>query len=123
VYFKTSKNYNEAQDSSGIFWLASIPLYYKDTKKMGEKQVISYTGSLLNGFVIDQSPPDFEYVPSSPDQLIKGLNLAFKKLKIGETAKIILPSRLAFGKNGTGNSLVPPFTPLLYEIKINDIKK
>jgi FKBP-type peptidyl-prolyl cis-trans isomerase len=44
-------------------------------------------------------------------------------LKNGQTAEILLPSRLAFGEIGSSNGFVPPYTPLIYEVKIIDVKK
>jgi FKBP-type peptidyl-prolyl cis-trans isomerase len=61
-------------------------------------------------------------VYGTPDQVLKGINYVIPRLKVGQSAKIILPSRLAFGEKGSSNGTVPPFTPLLYEITLNDIK-
>ena len=47
---------------------------------------------------------------------------ALYKLKKGEKAKIILPSQLAFGDQGSSNGVIPPYTPLVYQIEIIDIK-
>ena len=46
------------------------------------------------------------------------IHYVIKRLKKGQNAKIILPSRLAFGENGSSNGTIAPYTPLIYEIKI-----
>jgi FKBP-type peptidyl-prolyl cis-trans isomerase len=44
-------------------------------------------------------------------------------LKKGQNAKILLPSRLSFGENGSSNKKVARNTPLVYELKILDLKQ
>ena len=36
----------------------------------------------------------------------------------GSTVRIVIPSHLAFGESGSANGLVPPYTPLVYEIEL-----
>ena len=83
---------------------------------------ISYSGFNLNGKSIDNGSQQLEFAYGSPDQLVKGLNIVIENLKKGETTKIIVPSRLAFGESGSSNSSIPPYTPLVYNIKLIDIK-
>jgi FKBP-type peptidyl-prolyl cis-trans isomerase len=63
-----------------------------------------------------------EFTYGTPDQLIKGLNIVIGTLKKGEFVKIIVPSRLAFGEKGSSNGSIQPYTPLVYNLKIIDIK-
>lgn len=121
-YFGSARDYEMAKDSLGFYWVdkpkaSPLPvIVYKDLVKL------SYTGSYLNGRIFERSPDNFEISYGTPDQLIKGLNYVIKRLKKGQNAKIILPSRLAFGENGSSNGTIAPFTPLIYEIKIIDVK-
>ena len=44
-------------------------------------------------------------------------------MREGEKAKIIIPSQLAFGENGSSTGIVPPYTSVIYEVtmlKVND---
>ena len=52
---------------------------------------------------------------------MRGLNHAIKLLKIGESAKIVIPSYLGFGMSGYGKE-VPPYATLLLNIKLLNIK-
>ena len=88
----------------------------------GKKVKVSYQGFFLDGKPVDIKEQNFEYIYGTPDQLIKGLNIVIGTLKKGETTKIIVPSRLAFGEFGSSNGSVPPYTPLVYNIKIIEIK-
>ena len=53
---------------------------------------------------------------------MRGLNYAIKLLKVGDKAKIIIPSYLGFGLSGYQQS-VPPYSTLLLNIKLLNIKK
>lgn len=88
--------------------------------KSGENIAVAYTGRFLNGTVFDSvsAREPLEFSAGSEMQLIKGLEWAIKNMKKGESAKIILPSYLAFGEKGAVNGRVPPYTPVVYEIKI-----
>ncbi|MGZ3862315.1 MAG: FKBP-type peptidyl-prolyl cis-trans isomerase [Bacteroidia bacterium] len=95
-----------------------------DSIKPGKRVKISYTGAYLDGRVVDFSPEGrpFELIMGQQDQIIEGLSIALYKLKKGEKAKIILPSRLAFGSSGSSNGSIAPYSPLLYEVEILDVK-
>ena len=104
------------RDASGVIWLEGRP----DTSsaiKPGQTVTVGYRGSFLNGRFLDQSGVGFEMVYGTPDQLLPGLNYVIGRLKLGQSAKIILPSPLAFGNAGSSNGSVPPCTPLIYEIR------
>ena len=88
----------------------------------GKKIRISYSGFYLSGKPIDNGNQVLEFTFGTPDQLIKGLNIVIGNLKKGETTKIIVPSRLAFGELGSSNGSIPPYTPLVYNVKLIDIK-
>ena len=122
AYYKSPMEFEMARDSLGFYWIEKPPpsdlpvTVYKNTVNL------SYTGTFLNGRIFERSPDNFEVSYGTPDQLIKGLNYVIKRLKKGQNAKIILPSRLAFGENGSTNGIIAPYTPLIYEIKIIDVK-
>lgn len=108
-------------DGNGIYTLKKT-LTNSESLAFGKRVKVAYQGCFLDGKPIDISEQTIEYVYGTPDQLIKGLNIVIGSLKKGETTKIIVPSRLAFGELGSSNGSVPPYTPLVYNIKIIDIK-
>jgi FKBP-type peptidyl-prolyl cis-trans isomerase FkpA len=116
------KNYSSVKaDANGIYTLQKTvtslePVAY------GKKVKIAYQGMFLDGTPADHTEQSIEYTYGTPDQLVKGLNIVIGSLKKGETTKIILPSRLAFGESGSSNGSIPPYTSLVYNIKIIDIK-
>jgi FKBP-type peptidyl-prolyl cis-trans isomerase len=89
----------------------------------GKQVSLRYTGYFLDGRVFDnaQSSKTFDFTYGSQQQLLPGLQVALGIMRRGEIAKIILPSQLAYGELGSGN-IVPPYSPLLYEVEIVDVK-
>ena len=53
---------------------------------------------------------------------MRGLNYAIKLLKVGDKAKIIIPSYLGFGMSGYGK-VVPPYSTLFLNVKLLNIKE
>ena len=48
--------------------------------------------------------------------LIAGFEEGVLKMRVGEKAALILPSKIAYGVNG--NSTIPPYSPLYFEVEI-----
>ena len=107
-------------------------IYYISTTKGSGNEVqnkstvtIAYKGYFLNGHVFDsvsvKAPLQFRLGDTA--QVITGLEIGIKKMQEGEKAKIIIPSQLAFGDNGSSTGIVPPYTSVIYEVtmlKVND---
>lgn len=123
MYFGTPAALEKAIDTLGFYWIerpepASVPVI-----AYGDLVTFSYQGNFLDGRFFEKSNADFEFIYGTPDQILKGLNYVIGTLKLGQTAKILLSSRLAFGAGGSSNRIVPPYTPLIYKLKIKDVKK
>jgi FKBP-type peptidyl-prolyl cis-trans isomerase len=121
AYFGSAEAFEKARDTRGFYWVERNEMA-GDSIRYGDAISINYQGSFLNGRTIDISPKGFQFIYGTPDQLIKGLNYAIGRMKRGQNSKIILPSHLAFGENGSSNGSIPPFTPMLYRITVTDIK-
>lgn len=97
-----------------------------DSLEYGDQVSISYKGRFLNGYVFDDTEeksvtPTFRY--GEDYQLLEGVESGLKGMKEGESVKIILPSRRAFGEEGSLAGIVPPYTAVIFEIKIIKIEK
>ena len=93
--------------------------------KAGSQVSIHYKGRFLNGFVFDNTyekdiTPSFTY--GQEYQMVDGLRTALKGMKEGESVKIILPSRRAFGEEGSLAGIVPPYTAVIFEVNIIKVK-
>ncbi len=86
----------------------------------GKKVSLAYKGYFMDGRLADYSPEDspFEFYCGEKEQLVPGLQIGITLLKEGDLAKFILPSQLAFGELGSSTGNIPPYTPMLYEVKI-----
>ena len=75
---------------------------------------------MIEGTEFDRSPEGnyFEFTVGI-GEVIKGWDYAFQRLKLGDKALILIPSGLAYGYEGV-TGVIPPNTPLLFEV---DIKK
>lgn len=62
----------------------------------------------------------FEYVHGD-GTTIPGFEEGLSYMRQGGKAKLIIPSSLAFGEHGYEN-LIPPYTPIVYEIEILEVK-
>jgi len=94
--------------------------------KVGDTLVLDYEGRFLNGKIFDSTIKrhhTFEYIYGTEWQVIKGLEVAVSQMKEGEKSVFILPSELAFGQTGNSNGAIPPFSTLIYEIKLIEIRR
>ncbi len=122
-YFASDTDFKKARDSAGVYWVKSPSPWSPPRKfKTLDRLMVNYEGYFLNGRMFEKSIRDFELLYGIPDQMLKGLNYVMGCLNEGQTAKIILPSALAFGEKGSSNGTVPPFTPVLYNIKLTEVK-
>jgi FKBP-type peptidyl-prolyl cis-trans isomerase len=90
----------------------------------GKTLILKYKASFMDGIEFDNTYYQhfFEYTYGTPNQVIEGLAIALLGMKNKEKSKIIIPSQLAFGDKGSSTGIVPPFTTLVYELEIIDIK-
>lgn len=90
----------------------------------GDIVVINYKAHFTNHIEFDNTYLDmaFTFTLGTPDQVIKGLELAIKGMKQGEEAEIVIPSQFAFGEGGSSTGVVPPYTTVVYKLKIVKIE-
>ncbi len=91
-----------------------------DEIKKGDIITIAYNGYFVNRLEFDRisGSTAFTFTYGTPGQVIEGLDIAIKGMKKGEKSKIIIPSQLAFGEEGSTTRVVPPFTTVIYELEI-----
>ena len=109
--------------SSGL-WYKIIKNSIKPKPKNGEMVKVHYTGMLLNGEVFDSSYSrnmPIEFVLGA-GRVIKGWDEGISLIPIGASAKLVIPSDLAYGERGAGG-VIPPNSTLIFEIEVIDSKK
>jgi len=85
----------------------------------GDLVKVHYKGELLDGTVFDSSykrdqPIEFKV---GEGQVIPGWDEGIMLLDKGDKARFIIPSHLAYGKNGAGG-VIPPNATLIFEVEL-----
>lgn len=80
---------------------------------------VHYKGQLLDGTVFDSSykrkqPIDFNV---GVGQVIKGWDEGIQLLKVGDKARMVIPSDLAYGSAGAGG-VIPPDATLIFDVEL-----
>jgi peptidylprolyl isomerase len=90
----------------------------------GSTVEVNYKGMLLSGQVFDNSdmhggPQEFQV---GIGQLIPGMDQTLLDMVTGEKRTVIIPPELAYGATGVGNGLIPPYSFLVFEMELVNIK-
>ena len=93
----------------------------KATKGAGVS--VHYKGQLLDGTVFDSSykrkePIDFNV---GLGQVIAGWDEGIQLLQVGDKARFVIPSNLAYGSAGAGG-VIPPNATLIFDVELMAIK-
>ena len=81
-----------------------------------------YHGTLIDGTVFDSSVKRGQPATFGVNQVIPGWVEALQLMPVGSKWKLFIPSDLAYGKAGAGQSIEPNST-LIFEVEILDIVK
>ena len=89
----------------------------------GKTVAVHYEGSLLNGQVFDSSfqrnqPISFQL---GVGQVIPGWDEGIQLLRVGDKARLVIPSDLAYGAAGAGG-VIPPNATLLFDVELVEVK-
>ncbi len=84
---------------------------------------VHYKGQLLDGTVFDSSykrkqPIDFAI---GVGQVIAGWDEGIQLLNVGDKARLVIPSNLAYGQAGAGG-VIPPDATLIFDVELMDVK-
>ncbi len=81
---------------------------------------VHYTGTLLNGTVIDSSVERGEPVEFALNQVIPGWTEGLQKINQGGKIRLYIPPQLAYGDSGQQG--VPPGAALIFDVELLEIK-
>ena len=84
---------------------------------------VHYKGHLLDGTVFDSSykrkqPIDFAI---GVGQVIAGWDEGIQLLQVGDKARLVIPSNLAYGERGAGG-VIPPNATLIFDVELMNVK-
>ncbi len=88
----------------------------------GDRVAVHYEGSLLDGTVFDSSVQRGEPIEFllGVGQVIPGWDEGIQLLRVGDKARLLIPSELAYGSSGAGG-VIPPDAPLLFDVSLEGI--
>ena len=89
----------------------------------GKTVSVHYEGALANGQVFDSSykrnqPIDFAL---GVGQVIPGWDEGISLLQVGDKARFVIPSHLAYGSAGAGG-VIPPNAKLVFDVELMNVK-
>ena len=115
------------KEQEGVIELASGLQYQILTSGAGKSPSITnrvkchYTGMLLDGTVFDSSVQRGEPAEFGVNQVIAGWTEALQLMKEGDKWRLFIPSDMAYGARGAGNS-IPPHATLIFDVELIEVK-
>ncbi|SFS33608.1 FKBP-type peptidyl-prolyl cis-trans isomerase FklB [Porphyromonadaceae bacterium NLAE-zl-C104] len=91
------------------------------TPKATDKVKCHYHGTLLNGQVFDSSVQRGQPAVFGVNQVIKGWVEALQLMSVGSKWRLYIPSDLAYGTQGAGNS-IEPNSALIFDVELLGIE-
>jgi FKBP-type peptidyl-prolyl cis-trans isomerase len=92
----------------------------------GDTVTVHFEGRFLDGKIFDSTikrKEPFRFVLGTEWQVIEGLEKGIRMMDEGSKAIFIIPSRLAFGSNGSSTGIIGPFTTVIFEVELCAVKK
>lgn len=117
--FSDANNLNLTKDTSGAYYQIITPGTGTDVITDSTEVTVNYTLRFLDGQVIPQ--PGSDSYKSKLSDNIQGFQIGVGLLKKGGKLRLLIPSRLAYGPNGSQGGGIPPNTILDYDIELLDI--
>lgn len=88
--------------------------------KADDKVRCHYHGTLINGTVFDSSVQRGEPATFGVSQVIQGWVEALQLMETGSKWRLFIPSKLAYGERGAGDTIGPNST-LIFDVELLDI--
>ena len=116
LQYISDNNLNAVATGSGLY-------YVIDTQGTGASCTanstvqVAYSGYFTNGVVFDESSSEGIVFPLNG--VIKGWTEGIPYFKEGGSGKLLIPSALAYGRQGSGS--IPPNTVLIFDVALIDV--
>lgn len=110
---------------NGLYYLNLRSGNGKKVEK-GDTVIVHYEGRFLNGKFFDSTikrKEPFGFVYGQEWQVIDGMEQAIGLMEEGEKSLFIMPSDVAFGKSGSSTGIIPPYTSIIFEVELVEVRK
>lgn len=89
----------------------------------GKTVSVHYKGMLADGTVFDSSYKRKEPIefPLGKGHVIEGWDEGIQLLKVGDKARFVIPSHIAYGQRGAGG-VIPPNATLIFDVELMGVK-
>lgn len=115
------------------------PVAYKETDLVagtgpeavvGARLTVNYTGWLYDPTKPDNKGQQFDSsIGREPftfklgaGEVIPGWDVGFSKMRVRGKRRLVIPSQLAYGAQGTPGGPIPPNAPLVFEMELLDVR-
>lgn len=108
---------------SGIYYLEDLPGSGRRVQN-GDLISIKYRGRFLDSTLFDssyRSQQPLVFRLGDPAQVVAGMEIGIRQMRVGGLATFIIPSQLGFGHIGSSTGIIPPFTTIIYEVQLDEI--
>jgi FKBP-type peptidyl-prolyl cis-trans isomerase len=105
--------------ASGIYFKETIA-GTGDLPDASDLVTLTYTGKFMNGTVFENSGKSFN-LHIGNGEVIPGFEEGVKLMRKDGSATMVIPYYYAYGENVNPGSIIPPFTTLVFDVKITDI--
>lgn len=93
-------------ENEKISWGATIELDYRSYFLDGTEFDNTKTGQSTMWFDVGK-----------PDQVVRALELALVRMNHNDSIRVYAPSHMTFGQNGSTTGVVPPLTPVYFDVR------
>jgi FKBP-type peptidyl-prolyl cis-trans isomerase len=83
---------------------------------------VHYHGTLIDGQVFDSSVDRKKPAEFPVNRVIPAWTEALTKMKVGDKWRLFVPARLAYGPQGTEDGKIPPFSVLVFDVELLEVK-
>ncbi|MEM7163597.1 MAG: FKBP-type peptidyl-prolyl cis-trans isomerase [Bacteroidota bacterium] len=112
-----NNNLNAVEGNEGLFYVIENP-GSGDQPGINSTVTVDYRGYFTDGSTFDQSGAGGATFPLTG--VIRGWQIGIPLFKEGGTGKLLIPSALGYGENGTGG--IPGNTVILFDIDLIDVQ-
>ncbi|MBL7981491.1 MAG: FKBP-type peptidyl-prolyl cis-trans isomerase [Flavobacteriales bacterium] len=112
--------------TSDLHYLITGSAVDTNAVRPGDQVTVSYKGLVLeDGRVIDSTDKNgstFSWTYGDPDQVVKGLEVAVRLMREGQSGEFIFPSAYAFGARGVPG-ILDPWSAMRYTVKLERVQR